>query len=159
MKAAIALLSALCLSACGSSSASTSGDGHSPSPDARTIAYTALVKAVYDKYNTARSDGYDVCVVTVDPLKCRDRGAAMVAVWEQFLSDLNATPAPPRFAEDDRVIRANLPKGVDDLKAMVAAGNRNDSAGVQAAAQEYIGDMQPAVTDALGDVYAPWRTN
>lgn len=159
MKASVALVTALCLSACGSLASSTSGGGAAPSPDPKSAAYVALVKSVYRSYNAARGDAYDECVVTVDPPSCGQRGAAMAAVWHEFLKDLDATPAPARFADDDRTIRANLPKGIADLETMVAAAQRNDSAGVVHAANDYIGDMQPNVTDALGDVYAPWRTN
>ena len=159
MKAAVALVAALCLSACGSLANSTSGGGDSPSPDPKSAAYVALVKSVYTSYNTARGDAYDECVVAVDPPSCHDRGAAMVAVWEQFLKDLDATPAPPQFARDDRMIRTNLPLAIGALKTMVAAAERNDGGEVVQAANAYINDMQPSVIAALGDVYAPWRTN
>ena len=149
------MMTVLGLSACGSSGQAA----HAPSPDARTAAYVALVEAVYAKYNTARGDGYDACVVAVDPPACHDRGVAMVAVWNQFLKDLDMTPPPSRFASDDRAIRGGLPQAIIDLNAMVDAAGRNDGAGVVASANAYIGDMQPKVIDALGDVYAPWRTN
>lgn len=159
MKTASTFLVALLLSACGSSAKSTSGDGHPPSPDSITAAYVALVTHVYASYNAARGDAYGTCVVAVDPPTCHDRGVAMIAVWEQFLKDLDATPAPARFASDDRTIRTELPLGIGDLRTMIAAAQRNDSRGVVAAAKAYINDMQPNVIDALGDVYAPWRTN
>lgn len=144
------VLIVLGLSACGHSGPAT--------PDARTPGYVALVQGVFERYNAARGDGYFVCVESVDPPPCHDRGVAMIAVWMQFLDDLNHTPPPPRFAADDRAIRSHLPKGVDDLRAMVAAAAGNDPSAVLSAAQSYVGDM-PSVTDALGDVYAPWRTN
>jgi hypothetical protein len=155
----VAMLVAIGVGACGYAGQATSNDAHTPSPDGRTSAYVALVQTVYIKYNSARGDAYDNCVVTVDPMQCHDHGVAMVAVWQQFLGDLDTTPAPPRFAVDDRTIREHLPRGIADLQAMVAAAGRNDSGAVVLAAQAYIGDMQPTVTDALGDVYPPWRTN
>ena len=154
-RAIATMMTVLGLSACGYSGQAA----HAPSPDARTAAYVALVERVYAKYNTARGDAYDACVVSVDPPHCHDRGVAMVAVWNQFLKDLDATPPPPQFAADDGTIRTQLPKGIDDLNAMVAAASRNDGPAVVASANAYIGDMQPKVIDALGDVYAPWRTN
>jgi hypothetical protein len=153
------MLVAIGASACAYGGPVTSNDALTPSPDGRTSAYIALVQTVYIKYNSARGDAYDNCVVTVDASLCREHGVATVAVWQRFLADLDTTPAPPQFAADDRTIRDHLPKGIADLQAMVAAAGRNDSGAVVLAAQAYIGDMQPAVTDALGDVYPPWRTN
>ena len=147
------------LCACGCLSQAPSSSAHSPSADARTSAYVALVQGVYARYNTASGDGYNACVVNVDPPRCHDRGVAMAGVWQQFLGDLGRTPAPPQFVADDTTIRNQLPKGIADLKAMVEAAAMNDKSGVLYNAQAYIADMQPSVTDALGDVYAPWRTN
>lgn len=149
------MMTVLGLSPCGYSGQAA----HSPSPDARTAAYVALVEGVYAKYNTARGDGYDTCVVSVDPPACHDRGVAMVAVWNQFLKDLDMTPPPSQFASDDQAIRGGLPQAISDLNAMIDAASRKDGAAVVASANAYIGDMQPKVIDALGDVYAPWRTN
>jgi hypothetical protein len=81
----------------------------------------------------------------------------MIAVWESFLKDLNAMPAAPKFASDVRTIHSQLPKGVDDLRAMVAAAGAQDRTATSKAADAYISDMVPTVTGALGDIYPPWR--
>lgn len=149
------LLIVLGLGACGYSGQATA------SPDKRTAAYVALVRGVHDKYVAARgpaSDAYNACAVAVDPPNCHDRGVAMIAVWQQFLKDLDATPAPPKFATEDAVIRAHLPHAVDDLRAMVAAAARNDAAGTANATLFYVGEMKPAVVNALGDVSPVWKT-
>ena len=153
----LVMLAALLGVACGTAS-KTAGTAASPTPDPKAAAYVALVQAYHQKYVSARGDGYDYCVVALDPPNCRDRGAAMIAVWRQFLKDLDATPAPQRFAADDQTIRAHLPKGIDDLVAMVAAAGLGDKTAMLTAADAYIADMVPTVTDALGDVYAPWQT-
>ena len=152
----LVLLAALSGAACGAPS-QTAVTSASPTPDHKVTAYVALVQAYHDTYVAARGGGYDYCVVNLDPRNCRDRGVAMIAVWRQFLKDLDATPAPPRFAADDHTIRTQLPKGIEDLMAMVAAAAGGDRAAMLKAANAYIGDMVPTVTDALGDVYAPWR--
>jgi hypothetical protein len=81
----------------------------------------------------------------------------MIAVWESFLKDLNSMPPAPKVAADVRTIRNQLPKGVDDLSAMVAAAGAQDKTATLKAADAYISDMVPTVTNALGDIYAPWR--
>ena len=81
----------------------------------------------------------------------------MIAVWQQFLSQMDSLPALPQFTTDRETIDTQLPKAIDDLKAMVAAAEKADSAGVVAGAEAYIGDMVPSVTEALGDMYEPWR--
>jgi hypothetical protein len=81
----------------------------------------------------------------------------MIAVWESFLKDLGSLPASPRFAADVKIIRNQLPKGIADLRAMVAAAAAGDKTAMQGAANQYISDMVPTVTAALGDMYPPWR--
>jgi hypothetical protein len=82
----------------------------------------------------------------------------MIAVWERFLKDLNVTPVAPKFTADIATIRRQLPKGIDDLRAMVAAAAAGGKSAMQNAAENYISDMVPTVTDPLGDIYPPWRT-
>jgi hypothetical protein len=50
-------------------------------------------------------------VALVNPQTCGKLSMAMVAVHEKFLSDLNATPAPPKFAAADHAFRTQLAKG------------------------------------------------
>ena len=82
----------------------------------------------------------------------------MIAVWDRFLNNLDSIPVPPKFASDVRIIRNQLPKGIADLKAMVAAATLGDTTVMLKAANQYIGDMVPTVTKALGDAYEPWST-
>jgi hypothetical protein len=88
----------------------------------------------------------------VDPAACHDRATAILANAQWFLAQLDRTPAPPRFAQDDRAFRDQLPKAIADLIALIAAtqsGNKDD---VVKAATAYNNDMYPIVTDALNDV-------
>lgn len=78
----------------------------------------------------------------------------MIAVWERFLKDLDSTRAPPKFTADVATIRSQLPKGIEDLRAIVAAAAAGDKTAMQNAANNYIGDMVPTVTDPLGDICA-----
>lgn len=147
-------LSAVACGLPGQSSQSSPTVASSPPPDAVTRAYA---HTYHDKYVTARGDGYNYCVVELDLPNCRARGIAMIAVWESFLKDLNSMPPAPKVAADVRTIRNQLPKGVDDLSAMVAAAGAQDKTATLKAADAYISDMVPTVTNALGDIYAPWR--
>lgn len=150
---------AVALVACGSGSAKESAakTAGSPSPDPAVLAYVALAKTTHDNYVAARGNAYNYCVVHVDPPNCHGRGVAMIAVWQGFLSDLDSLPAAPQFTTDRSTIDAQLPKAINDLKDMVAAAQKGDSATVLAAANAYISDMVPTVTQALGDMYEPWR--
>ena len=143
----------LATAACGASS-ETSGASSAPSPD-RLV---AIAHAYHDEYVAARGDGYSYCVVEPAPQSGHDRGVAMIAVWERFLKALNAAPVAPKFKADVAIIRSQLPKGVDDLRAMVAAAAAGDQSAMRSAAESYVGDMVPTVTDSLGDIYAPWGT-
>ena len=155
LSAVVCLLACLALgtAACGAFS-ENSGASRSPSLD-RLV---ALAHSYHDEYVAARGDGYSSCVVDLDPQNCHDRGVAMIGVWERFLKDLNATSVAPKFKADVAIIRSQLPTGIDDLHAMVAAAAAGDKAAMQKAAENYIGDMVPTVTDPLGDIYAPWRS-
>jgi hypothetical protein len=147
-------LAALLLAALAGCSSERSGSP--PTPDSLTRKYTALVHNYYDQYVAARGAAYEYCVVQVDPPKCRERGVAMIAVHEKFLKDLDTTPAPPKFAANDRVIRSQLPNGIADLKAMIAAADQGDKSAVFDAATEYIHDMRPTVIDVLHDIDPRW---
>ena len=138
-------------SACGASTAST------PTPDA-AHAYRSLVHAYYFKYVAARGDAYDYCVVGTDAPKCVERGTLMIDVWQSFLKNLDSTPAPSRFASDDAAFRAQLPKAISDLQRMVTAAQAGDHYPMVNAANNYVSDMIPIVTDALHDVDPVWPT-
>jgi hypothetical protein len=142
---------ALVACACGPSAPSR------PTPDAAQ-AYRSLVHAYYFKYQAAKGDAYDFCVVGTDAPMCFERGTLMIGVWQSFLHDLDATPPPPRFASDDAAFRARLPKAVSDLQKMVAGAKAGDHYPMVNAAGSYVSDMIPIVTDALHDVDPIWPT-
>ena len=131
------------------------GASASPTPDP-SRPYVALIHSYYAKYEMAKGDAADYCLVGTDAAKCKERGVLMIAVWETFLKDLDKTPAPPKFAADDAAIRKQLPKAIDDLKRMVVAAAAGDHYGMTGATGNYVSDMVPTVTDALHHVDPVW---
>jgi hypothetical protein len=168
MKTTLASVLGIFLAACsGSSSAST--QLRSPSPDPLTQNYVALVRSYWVQEMAADevSNGFNlaakVClgviarnrpndVQLVDPPMCRDRAVAILANQKKFLSDLDTTPAPPKFAADDRVFRTQIPKAIADLEALIAVAETGSKDAVLQAASLYSDDMNPTVTGALDDV-------
>jgi hypothetical protein len=159
--------------ACGRSS--TPAVITSPTTDSVTRNYVTLVHDYWIQYMTAEADPIGnvagqfstadaarACfglldpstqdVRYVDPLTCRVRSVAMVAVHGKFLSDLDTTRPPPKFATDDQIFRSQLPKAIADLKAMISATNTGSKDAVLQATTAYVNDMMPTVTDALDDV-------
>jgi hypothetical protein len=131
----------------------------SPTPDIATRAYVALISNYWSDYRTAEGNGPQVCfggssndVQLVNPPICRMRVVAMLAVHQKFLSDLDTTPAPPKLAADDRAFRSQLPKAIDDMKAIIAAADTGSKEAVFEATNAYVDDMIPIVTNALDDV-------
>jgi hypothetical protein len=61
-----------------------------------------------------RHTAWDISLV--DPKTCGTLAAAMVAVHEKFLNDLNTTPAPHKFAADDQAFKTQLPKAIVDVR-------------------------------------------
>ena len=139
---------------CGNAARSTTPNSPvvSPTPDAVTTKYVALVHNYWDQYVIARSDGAQVCLRNVDPAKCGVRAAAILAVHQKFLSDLDTTPPPPKFVADDQAIRLQLPKAIVDVKAMISASATGDKQAVYTETTAYVADMIPIVTDALDHV-------
>lgn len=76
----------------------------------------------------------------------------MVPVHQKFLSDLNATPAPVRFASEDLAFRTQLPLATADMHAMISASATGDKQSVVDATASYVNAMIPVVTDALNSV-------
>ncbi len=76
----------------------------------------------------------------------------MIAVHQKFLSDLDSTPPPPKFAADDRAFRSQLPKAIGDMKAIISAADTGSQEAVLQATTVYVDDMIPVVTNALDDV-------
>jgi len=141
----------------------------SPTPDQVAQRYVALVHAFWIGEQAAdvavgRSNlAAKVCLgrdppgappdmQVVDPSMCRERAVAILANHQKFLSDLDGTPPPAKFAGDDRVFRAQLPRTIADLKALISAADSGSKDAVLAAATTYNNDMYPLVTDALNDV-------
>jgi hypothetical protein len=131
----------------------------SPTPDLATRGYVALISNYWNDYKTAEGNGAQVCfggfsndLQLVNPPLCRARVVAMLAVHQKFLSDLDTTPPPPKFAADDRAFRSQLPKAIDDMKAIIPAADTGSKEAVFQATSAYVDDMIPIVTSALDDV-------
>jgi hypothetical protein len=76
----------------------------------------------------------------------------MLPVLENFLEDLDATPAPAKYAQDDANFRRQLPIAIGDLTKVLQAAVTADPARLSAYVDAYIADMVPAVTTSLDDV-------
>ena len=148
------LVLAAWLTACGSGAGTSANPSPSPSPqpDTVTVKYVALVHAYWTTYVIARGNGATVCLDRVDPPQCRVRAAAILVVHQKFLSDLDTTPPPPKFAADDQAFRRQLPKAIADVKKMISAADGGDKQAVQDATSAYVSDMIPDVTGALDHV-------
>jgi hypothetical protein len=88
----------------------------------------------------------------VDPPMCRERAVAHVAAQQKFLSGLDSTPAPPKFAADDHAFRTQIPKTIADLKAMIFAADTGSKDAVVQATTVFLNDMIPTVARAMDDV-------
>jgi hypothetical protein len=88
----------------------------------------------------------------VDPSTCRERAVAHVAAQQKFLSELDSTPAPTKFAADDHAFRTQIPKTIADLKAMISAADTGSKDAVVQATTVFLNDMIPTVTGAMDDV-------
>src|SRR5579864_168424 len=110
--------------ACGASTASPPSP--SPTTDQVTAKYVALIHDYWirlmaaDEATATSNVAAVVClgnsspssptdIANVDPVRCGERAAAILAVHQKFQDDLQLTPAPPRFMTEDRTIRATLP--------------------------------------------------
>jgi hypothetical protein len=141
----------LCVLMVGCSSASvgsqTPAVAGSPTVDTMTKNYIDLANSYWDAHVTATGGAITVCLGTgtgtqgINPPLCRVRAVAMLAVQEKFLSDLDLTPPPTKFAADDRVFRTQLPKTVADLKAMISAADAGTQQGILDAANAFLDDM------------------
>lgn len=124
----------------------------SPTADVVTQKYVALVQHYWGQHASARGNAVVVCLGAVVPSQCASRANALLLADEQFLSDLEATPPPPRFAKDDQIFRTQIPKADVELNAMISAGRLGDINAVLDATNAYLGVMIPTVTDALDEV-------
>lgn len=164
----VAMLTTLVMS-CSSKGAAAAHAHPSPTTDAITRNYVALVHRYWmqeqsaDEALNGSNVAAKVCLGVdppgaptnlqlVDPVTCRERAAAVLANVVWFLTELDRTPAPPRFALDDQAFRVQLSKATVDLGALIAATDSGDKNAVLQAATAYNNDMYPVVTDALNDV-------
>src|ERR1700674_2096723 len=114
------------LGACGSSSpqavATSPTVAASPTPDAVTLNYVALVHNYWIGWQAADgvSNGINQAAIVclgltragptsdmhlIDPAKCRARAVVLLALHQKFLKDLASPPPPAKFAADDQVFR------------------------------------------------------
>jgi hypothetical protein len=123
---------AFAIVACGGGGSPAQAVVSSPTPDSVTRNYVNLVRNFWIETQTAdevsignvaaRScegkTAFDVPtnMQLVDPPTCRDRAVALLAAEQKFLSDLDRTPAPPKFGADDQAFRSQLPKTIADLR-------------------------------------------
>ncbi|HKW60050.1 MAG TPA: hypothetical protein VJR46_09900, partial [Candidatus Dormibacteraeota bacterium] len=118
----------------------------SPTADEVTR-YVALVHNYWIQYKKAEGDipsFADECgyySVNVQPSWCRPRIAAILPIHEKFLADLNTTPAPQKFAADDRAFRTQLPKAIAHLNATMAAADAGNARSVSAEFEAYVEAM------------------
>jgi hypothetical protein len=91
-------------------------------------------------------------VQLIDPPLCRERAAAILANEQKFLTDLDSTPPPVKFAADDQAFRTQLPQAIADLKSLIAVTETGNREAILEAATAYNNDLFPVVTDALNDV-------
>jgi hypothetical protein len=142
------ILGALILGCSGASGGSPApAAAVSPTVDPVTQKYVDLANSYWDAHVTATSGAITVCLGTgtgtqgINPPLCRLHATAMLAVQEKFLSDLDLTPPPAKFAADDRVFRTQLPKTVADLKAMISAADAGSQQGILDASNAFLDDM------------------
>jgi hypothetical protein len=123
----------------------------SPPPGQITQHYVALVHSYWIAYKQAEGDipslvrvcGYFVQVSEVDPPVCRLRIAAILPPHEMFLSALDTTPAPPKFAADDQAFRTQIPMAIAHLKATMAAAAAGNAQHVSDEFEAYVEAMIP----------------
>jgi hypothetical protein len=153
-------------SACGSPS--TQAVVSSPTPDSVTRNYVNLVRDFWTEIQAAdevsignvaartclgvTSPGAPTNMQVIDPPTCRGRALALLAAQQKFLSGLDSTPAPHRFAADDQAFRSQLPKTIVDLQAMISAADTGSKDAVLQATTTYLNDMIPTVTGAMDHV-------
>ena len=164
------LCGALVIAGCGGSPASTpASPSPSPTVDTTTTNYVALIHTYWTQEQAAdeASNGANVAAKVclgmdppgtptnlqlVDSAACRERAVAILANAQWFLAQLDQTPAPAKFASDDRAFRNQLPKAITDLKSLITATQTGTKDDIVRAAAAYNADMYPIVTDALNDV-------
>ncbi len=153
--------------ACGSPS--TPAAATSPTPDAATQFYVALVKGYWDQIQAAdnatatTNEAARACLGTVssnapqdanlvEPAICHTRAVAILAVHEKFMKDLKGAIAPERYAEDDRVFRSSVPQAIIAIRTLVSVSTTSNKQAVLSAANAYVDTMLSSVVLAIDDV-------
>jgi hypothetical protein len=131
----------------------------SPTSDSITRTYVLLVHSYWIELKSAEANAPTVCfgspsndVRLVQPVICRERMVAVLAVHQEFLKDLDRTPPPPQFAAQDRTFRTVVAKALIDVNAVISAANSGSKDAVLQATIGYVNDMIPTQTDALDAV-------
>ena len=146
-----------CSAACGGSSQQPVAA--SPTSDSVARTYVLLVHTYWIDLKAAEANAPTVCYGSgsndarlVDPLVCRERMVAALAVHEKFLKDLDITPPPPQFAAQDRTFHSVVAKALIDVNAVISAANSGSKDAVLQATIGYVNDMIPTLSDALDAV-------
>jgi hypothetical protein len=167
MRACLLVAIAICCVACGSQT--TPAAATSPTPDPAVRRYVAFVQDYWVRLRVAENataDSNEAAVVClgnasptaetdvniIDPLRCKNRAIALLAVLQSFLTDLGATSAPTRFADDDAVLRSRLPAAITAVKNMISAAATGKKQAVRDASLAFVDVMIPAVTNAFDDI-------
>jgi hypothetical protein len=166
MISASALLAACGQSASAPPSSLTTQPSASGSVDPMTRAYVSLIHDWWNRYKAAENDPVVVLQACfprgssgtshdpnlVDSARCAAFASAILPIDEQFLADLDRTPAPSQFSDQDQVFRVQFPKVIADLGSMLAAARADNRPAVIQYMSSYLNDMMPKVTDALDQV-------
>lgn len=169
LRPAVMISASALLGACGQSSAPpslSSQPSASESIDPVTRAYVSLVQDWWNRHKAAAETPPNIVEACsgrggnasahdpnlVDSAQCAARASAILPIDEQFLADLDRTPAPPQFSEQDGVFRIQLPKVIADVRSMLGAATAGNRPAVIQYFLAYGADILPKVTDALDQV-------
>jgi hypothetical protein len=150
----VAVAAGVSVLACSGSNTATHAST-SPTVDAGTVRYLALVNGFWTDHVRATNGAVVACLGSspgttngINPSRCKTAAIAMLAVQNKFTTDLAAVTAPSQFATEDHTFRTQLPIANADLTALIAVCDGQDPAGIQNASETYISDMGP-ILDAL----------
>lgn len=143
------------LIACGTTSETASLSRPSPSTSASSSAqqYVSIIRSYWTNYEAARARFDTFCYYgPINPRECGIRAQAILAVDQQFLSQLLAATPPPQFAADNQALLHQLPKVIDAVKGMITAAASGSHDATFNATLTYINSMVPVVVEALDDI-------
>ena len=138
---AVIVVSALAFMACSGQSASTSQS----SPAAQDPAirqYQAMLGTDEQKVTGSQSNN---CISLDD--KCPTAAAAVIAALQHWLDDLNASPAPVRFAYVDAEMRRHIALAISGLNLAVTAYQAKDQNGMDNAVGAAVSERDAIVTE------------